>query len=609
MKKLFYTFLSLIFMVSISMAQDVHIAAYYNVPDISQDTLLSGLTSIRGANYSPDLLGDGTAAIVVTNYEGHTVAVFATVGNDSIELKWVSPRVTESPIYKGSTPRFACFGDLDNDGLNEVIFNVDPYGMVIYEWDGVAGSWNFGNTPSQVINLEALVGETNGYFSEYFEVEDVDGDGSNELLLATNASGSSHDNYYIISANGNWMTNSPGFSSFNVEATFYRKDLDKWGIKGGSPYALIAANLDGEGNPEIILHNWNHKNVVPIRVPSADTYELSDTTNGKQNCFLSGAEDEVALFAGVACDIDGDGREEVYLPTFSSSKRKGVVHMIHYEAGQSTAEIDSAQNVFAIDMSSVSGANQFGIGYGDLDGNGKLNLYVAGGYGHNVTSAEFEGGDKTDPNNWKYSVVYTNTPDIYNDVTIRDSAGVTDTIATVNTAFVSKLYAKNTDFDKDGKQDIIMPYQALNDNTTYTHLTWNSTTSTWDTTSTETVHNPKAWGLRILEAGSSTGIEAKDMAIITPKDYKLEQNYPNPFNPTTTIKFSLPVKNTISLTVYNILGEKVKTLISSQVYNKGSYKVAWDGTNDYGQKVASGNYIYTLKFGNFQISKKMTLLK
>ncbi len=609
MKKIFYSIVSLIFFASAIFAQDVHIAGYYNAPDITQDSVLSGLTSIRGANYCSDLLGDGTAAIAVTNYNFHTVAVFAAVGNDSIELKWVSPRVTEPAGYSSSTPRFVTFGDLDNDGLNEVITNVDPQGVVIYEWDGVAGSWNFGTAPSQVISFNALVGETDNFFSEYFEVTDVDGDGSNELLIATNASGSSHDNYYVVSANGNWMTNTPGFSSFNVEAFWARKDMGKWG-GGGSPYCLMSANLDGEGNPEIVLHNWNLKNVTVITVPGADTYKLADTTNNKQNIYLTGDEDDVALFAGTVTDIDGDGRDEVYLPTFSSASGtfKDVVHMIHYEPGQSTAEIDES-NVFAIDMKSVGGANQFGIGYGDLDGNGKPNLYVAGGYGHNVTSAEFQGGDKTDSTNWKFSIVYANTPDIYSSITYKDSAGVQDTVYKVNTAFVSKLFAKNTDFDKDGKQDIIMPYQGLNNDMTVTHLTWNSTTSSWDTTSAETVHNPKAWGVRILEAGAPSGVVAKDMAIITPKDYKLEQNYPNPFNPTTNIRFSLPVKNKISLTVYDILGKKVKTLISSQVFNKGSYQVTWDGTNDFGQKVASGNYIYTLKYGNFQISKKMTLLK
>ncbi len=602
MKKMFPFLVALLFFSSAIFAQDVHIATYYNVPPISQDSILHGLTSIRGMNYSPDLLGDGHAAIAVTNYVRHTVAVFEVVGDDSIELKWVSPPITASRIYTSSSPRYVTFGDLDNDGLPEVIYQVDPSGILIFEWDGTPGSWNFGTQPSQTIDLEALAGATNGFYSEYFEVTDVDGDGANELLIAANASGTSNDNYYIISASGNWMTNSTGFSSFTLEAQFKRPDLGKWGIGGGSPYALISANLDGQGNPEIILHNWNKKNVVPITVPKADTYVLSDTTNGKQNYFLGGSNDWVALFSGMAFDVDGDGREEVYLPTF----QKGYLDMIHYEQGQSTSEIDSS-NVFRLNMTSVSGANQFGIGYGDLDGNGKPNIYIGGGYGHNITSAEFEGGDKTDSTNWKLSVIYTDTPDIYEKVVVRDSNGVMDTSYTVNHAFVSKLYARNTDFDKDGKQDIIMPYQGLNDSTTYLSLKWNGTS--WDTTSAKTVWNPKAWGLRILEAGPTTGVESKDVTIITPKDFKLEQNYPNPFNPTTTIRFSLPVKEKISLTIYDMLGRKVRTLIDAQNYSKGSYQVVWNGTNDYGEKVASGNYIYRLTFGNFQISKKMTLLK
>ena len=58
-----------------------------------------------------------------------------------------------------------------------------------------------------------------------------------------------------------------------------------------------------------------------------------------------------------------------------------------------------------------------------------------------------------------------------------------------------------------------------------------------------------------------------------------------------------------------MLGKEVKTLIDNQEMTKGSHQTVWDGTNNAGQKVASGNYIYTLKYGNFHKSVKMTLLK
>ncbi len=607
MKKAFYTFL-FVFLTMLSInAQNVGLSTAYNVPSFEQDSVLSGLISIRGVNFHPDLFGDGTAAIVATSYPYHTVTVFGAVGDDSIEVKWTSNINTDA---SGSSPRFAVFGDLDNDGLIEVIFQLSGVGVVIYEWDGVPGSWNFGTSPSQIVNFEALAGKSNSGNAEYMEVLDIDGDGANELLVALNSSPNENDAYYIVSGQGNWVTNNPGFSSIKLEASFIRTELADWGISGGSPYALISANFDGQGNPEILLHNWNLKNVVPITVPSADTYELSDLTNGKQNIFLGGDVDDVALFSGVATDIDGDGREEVFLPTYPGQDgtggrpHKGWLHMISYNPGEPTTEI-SDQNVTLLDMSEVSGLSQFGVGYGDLDNDGKPNIYVGGGLGTNITSAEFQGGDKRDVNNWVFENIYTNS-EVYSTITIIDSAGVVDTIYTYNGAFVSKLFAKNTDFDKDGRQDIIMPYQGLNDSTTIITKTWNG--SSFDSTETK-IRNPRAWGLRILESDLGTGIKAKELTVITPKDYVLEQNYPNPFNPTTTIRFSLPVKNQVSLTVYDMLGREVKTLIDNQEFGKGSYEVTWDGTNNFGTKVVSGNYIYTLKFGNFKISKKMTLLK
>ena len=606
MRNLLFTVLLTFFGLSILNAQDVMISTYLNAPTPEEDSVLTGLVSIRGANYHDDLLGNGASAIGLSNYEYYTVLVYGTVGNDAIELKWVSPTNLDG---SGSTPRYVVFGDLDNDGRNEVIYQVSNVGVVIFEWDGVADSWNFGDTPSQTIDFEALAGGTNSGNAEYMEVLDIDNDGKNELLVAFNGSGSDNDNYYIVSATGEWETGNPVFSGFLLEGVFKRSETADWGIGGGSPYALLAANFDGAENSEILLHNWNNKNVVPIEVPAENTYTLSDKTNGKQNIMLT-PSDNVALFSGVTTDIDGDGREEVYLPTYDGTGTQepelGFLHMIHYEDGQSTSEIDST-NAFTIDMSSVSAANQFGIGYGDLDGNGNPNLYIAGGKGHNVISTEFQGGEKTDLNNWVHSIIYENENDIYKTIKYRDSSSVLDTVYTINSEFVSKIFGKNTDFDKDGKQDLLLPYQGVNDSTDVISVSWNGTA--FDTVSATKILNPKAWGFRILESSTGVGVKAKEMTIINPSDYVLEQNYPNPFNPTTNIRFSLPVNKNISLVIYDMLGREVKTLINKEELTKGSYVADWNGTNNFGQKVASGNYIYTLKYGNFQKSAKMTLLK
>jgi len=88
----------------------------------------------------------------------------------------------------------------------------------------------------------------------------------------------------------------------------------------------------------------------------------------------------------------------------------------------------------------------------------------------------------------------------------------------------------------------------------------------------------------------------------------LMQNHPNPFNPTTTISFSLPERNKATLSVFNLEGKLVKTLVNG-VLEAGQNQIAWDGTNSSGNQVASGVYFYSLKAGNSTLTKKMVLLK
>ncbi len=106
--------------------------------------------------------------------------------------------------------------------------------------------------------------------------------------------------------------------------------------------------------------------------------------------------------------------------------------------------------------------------------------------------------------------------------------------------------------------------------------------------------------------GVVTSIEKSDNSI--PKKFKLSQNYPNPFNPTTTISFNLPANSPVTITVYSASGQKVKILFKGSL-TPGNYKVVWDGTDDFGNPVASGVYLYQLKAGDFVGTKKMILMR
>jgi flagellar hook assembly protein FlgD len=90
--------------------------------------------------------------------------------------------------------------------------------------------------------------------------------------------------------------------------------------------------------------------------------------------------------------------------------------------------------------------------------------------------------------------------------------------------------------------------------------------------------------------------------------FRLEQNYPNPFNPSTQIEYELPASTEVTLKVYNLLGQEVKTLVT-EIQGKGVYTVEWNGTNHNGLEVAGGIYFYRLISDTFVQTRKMILLK
>lgn len=96
--------------------------------------------------------------------------------------------------------------------------------------------------------------------------------------------------------------------------------------------------------------------------------------------------------------------------------------------------------------------------------------------------------------------------------------------------------------------------------------------------------------------------------IALPVEYALEQNYPNPFNPSTNIAFALPKAGKVEVSVFNVLGQQVNTLLSEEL-PAGSHTIVWDGTNDRGASVASGIYFYRIVAGDFSQTKKMLMLK
>jgi len=101
---------------------------------------------------------------------------------------------------------------------------------------------------------------------------------------------------------------------------------------------------------------------------------------------------------------------------------------------------------------------------------------------------------------------------------------------------------------------------------------------------------------------------ATDNSVVLPKAFALKQNYPNPFNPSTEIAFSLEQASTINLTIFNVLGQKVKVLADGSK-QAGTHSLSWNGTDEMGALVSTGLYFYTLTDGNNSVTMKMALMK
>lgn len=95
---------------------------------------------------------------------------------------------------------------------------------------------------------------------------------------------------------------------------------------------------------------------------------------------------------------------------------------------------------------------------------------------------------------------------------------------------------------------------------------------------------------------------------VLPNAFSLSQNYPNPFNPQTVIKYALPEDCHVELTIHNILGQKVMTLVDEN-QNAGYKMIHWDGRNEKGSEIPSGLYFYTIKTPKYHQTKKMVLLR
>lgn len=162
-------------------------------------------------------------------------------------------------------------------------------------------------------------------------------------------------------------------------------------------------------------------------------------------------------------------------------------------------------------------------------------------------------------------------------------------------------YADNPDFSN-AKQvsDIAATHIQVNELNSNTQYYWRVKSKADDGTYS---YYSNTGSFKVGDKATAVGNES-----VIPKEFSVSQNYPNPFNPITVINYALPKSTFVSIKIYNMLGQEVKTLVNSEK-SAGTYSVQWGGDNNYGQQVSSGTYIYRVVAGEYSRTLKMTLVK
>jgi hypothetical protein len=566
---------------------------------------------------------DGKDCLLATDYSNNgRVHLFKMNTQGVLELIWSSPRYTATT--SASVPRWVRTGDLDGDGNQEIVFPVGAAyaGEVdVFEYD--PGTHTFPNTPSITLPATQFLPQLGAGAAfrmnrEVAEVYDFDGDGRDELIMANQ-----NNKVYILGIVGDIG----GFGSWQIEGGDPTVNPDN-GFSGGSWWHSVPADINGNGKKEIVNQYWNYYgfwNIVPLGpdsyrypTPGRDSATIPAAKTRFYHEYLYDLGHDATAYMGVQpVDVDGDGKQEIAGIEYEGAGfdyKTTLVSLARTDTGVYIWKDSTQFGIIGENLWTLAGKSAgsfWGIGAYDFNGNGRQEILLGGSAEYNVVAQEYKGtGNILSPTSYNNTIVYPGLVAFYHFFDYYDSLGIKRDTIRRESPFVSKMFA-GADLNGNGKKEVVVSYQSIADSITYTfyHFDTTVTPKVWKQDSVRKAPNLASIGIRVLEYQTTGVFEPLNLSIVTPDDYRLEQNYPNPFNPSTTIRFSLPLEKKISLVVYDILGKEVKTLINDQAYTKGAHEVVWDGTNNTNHRVASGTYIYTLKFGSFSKSAKMTLLK
>ncbi len=560
------------------------------------------------ANY-PNISGGSIGINLIDRFE-FTVDSNASIGNIPVELYVTANQDSTLPYditlnfeievsinqpgwpqnNTGAFQSSPVVADLDNNGTLEVVATSTDNNVYVWEADGTPVSGFPYSTGNQIVSSPA--------------VGDVDNNGDLEIVVA------SKDNHlYLLNHDGSVML-----------------DYDAGGQLWGTPTLI---DLDGNGDLEIVFGDFNGKLFVINHDGSAYGSFPIDLTSTHR------------ILSGVAVgDLNNDATPDIVFGTFNG-------------------------DVYAISSSDASTLSGFPVNVGarvqtdpviaDLDGSGpmgqqmvvtSINKKLSFIDGQGTITAQYSYPDNLESSPSLADLDNDGAPELFfgcNDgkLYVIDHNGNNYSGFPVSTGNDVKGSPVLADVNGDGSTEIAFVstdgnlYLVGSDGTHYTGFPITIgglllSTPTFDDVdgdgdlellvgtggslnvydipgSGSTANLWSTFQGNYLRTGNYTDVVTgiqDGFSETVPMQFRLGQNYPNPFNPITIIPFTLPERQQVELQIFNLLGQKVRTL-TNKVWDTGRHQIIWDGRDDHGNRVSSGIYFYRMKTPQFTKAMKM----
>ena len=507
-------------------------------------------------DFDNDGYGDFIVASAYTGVFCNDVIHYEAVADDSIDIKWVYTFSTLSCQYDNYSS--VAVGDIDNDQNPEILALMDTRpgvsgqdGLQIFEWDPT--SLSFPDTPTATWSM--LLDSV--WEASQILVEEIDNDGNQEIIVSVMDGpwGSTGSSRIMIIELENGDLSDP---VWNIE--YEDPVTTNW-----SGYNISVGDLDQDGLKEIYTVAYEYYHIIIYEnLGTPDEYDY------QTDFYVTNEVAERANQSIIIADIDSNGTNEMFAVTSGTNSLTGTLLTPGYfYAVICSTGVDSLTFAnFHYLAEYPGGLRQISIG--DADQDGKPNLYIAGHYNEAVFDWEYNGGNLDNVGSYSQTMIFMD--DTTDNFTPNNDQGKVR---------VAKLFSG--DIDNDGNGDVIFSSASF------------------------ATDKPQLFMVEHEEEVIVVNIDHNDSDII-PNKISLDQNFPNPFNPATAFHYTLAESGTIELTITDIIGRKVTTLISGY-QRSGNHNLLWTGKDSNGNQVPSGIYFYNLKSGSNIITKKMTLSK